>query len=130
MTSRSAWSAVRDLRDVGARLLADDRAHRVDMLVDQRERDAAHVGRMLDQTAQAVGWRRHDGKAEGRRFAFDVMGSMEQRLVRRLGEAFGLDVAPRGIEPVAFVVHPGRELARQLGQRLLRRAPPDRRRHP
>ena len=110
---------VGDLRDVGARLLADDGAHRIDMLVDQRDRDAGHVGRVLDQPAQAVGGRRDEGIAEGRRFALDVVGGMEQRFAGRLDEALGLDVAARGVEPLAFRIHPGRELARKLRQRCL-----------
>ena len=40
---------------VGAVMLADDGAHRIDMLVDQRERDAGEIRRVLDQPAQAVG---------------------------------------------------------------------------
>ena len=110
---------VGDLRDVGPRLLADDGAHRIDMLVDQRERDARHVGRVLDQPAQAVGGRRDERIAEGRGLALDVVGGVEQRLAGRLGEALGLDVAARGVEAVAFRVHPGREFARKLRQRLL-----------
>ena len=44
VTSRSARSARRRSAAMsGARLLADDGAHRIDMLVDQRERNAGHV---------------------------------------------------------------------------------------
>ena len=40
---------------VGADIFAVDRAHRVDMLVDQRHRNAGRIGRVLDEAAQAVG---------------------------------------------------------------------------
>jgi len=33
----------------------DDGADRIDVLVDQRHRDALHLGGVLDQPAQAVG---------------------------------------------------------------------------
>ena len=42
--------------------LADDGAHRVDALVDQRERNAREVRRVLDQPAQAVGDAANGGK--------------------------------------------------------------------
>ena len=71
----------------GARLLADDGAHRIDMLIDQRDRNAAHVGRVLDQPAQAVGGRRDERIAEGRGLALDVVGGVKQRVAGRLVEA-------------------------------------------
>ena len=43
------------------RVFADDGAHRVDVLVDQRAAAARHVGRVLDQAAQAVGDRPTSG---------------------------------------------------------------------
>ena len=76
------------------------------------------VGRVLDQPAQAVGGRRHQRKTEGRGFALDVVGGVEQRFLVGLGEAGFDDGVARLVEPLAFGFHPVDEFARQLGQRL------------
>ena len=40
---------------IGADIFPVDRAHRIDMLVDQRQRDVGQIGRMLDKPAQTIG---------------------------------------------------------------------------
>ena len=116
------------VEQVGAGIFAHDRAHRIDVLVDQRQRNPLHVRRMLDQPAQAVGGTDDGGITERAGFALDVVGGAEQYVVGLLGEAVALDVLPRGVEPLALGIHPAGELARQLAPAPLRRAPPDRRR--
>src|SRR5437016_125380 len=63
---------------VRAAMLTDDRAHRVDMLVDERVGDSVEVWGVLDQPAQAVGRRRRGRIAEGRGPALDIVGGIEQ----------------------------------------------------
>jgi hypothetical protein len=50
--------------DIGAGVFAHDRAHGIDMLVDDRQRDLFQVGRVLQQPAQAVGNRTDGGVAQ------------------------------------------------------------------
>ena len=76
-----------DVGEVGAGMFADDGAHGVDVLVDERDRDARDLRRVLEQPAQAFGDAGDLGIAERRGFAFDVVGGAEQRVVRLLGEA-------------------------------------------
>ena len=59
-------------------------------------------GVIFDQPAQAVGGRRHRRIAEGRGFALDVVGGVEQRSLVALGEAVVCDGVARLVEPVAF----------------------------
>ena len=82
------------LLGVGVGIFVVDRAHRIDMLIHQFDRNARHVGRMLDQPAQAVGGQHDQGKSEGRGLALDVMGGVKKVILARVGEAAGGDTAP------------------------------------
>ena len=127
VTSRNRLvSVVGQLLGVGAGIFAIDRAHRIDVLIHQLDRNAGHVGRVLDQPAQAVGGRRHQRKSEGRGFALDVMGGVEQGVLVGLGEAAVGDVAAGLVEPLAFGIHPGGEFRRQVRPAPFPRARPDR----
>ena len=76
----------RDVGDVGTGVFADDRAHGIDVLVDQFRRNDHHFRRVLDQPAQALGHASDLGIAKGGGFALDVVGGAEQRGVRRFGK--------------------------------------------
>ena len=83
-----------------------DRAHRVDVLFDELDRDIRHVRRVFDQPAQTVGGGRDQWKAEGRGFALDVVGGVKQTVSVDLAEAAFADRLARLVEPVAFGLHP------------------------
>ena len=57
------------------------------------------------------------GIAERGGLALDVMGGAEQRIVRLFVKANALDVLARRFQTLAFRLHPGGELRRQLDQR-------------
>ena len=109
-------------------IFAGDGAHGVDVLVDERERNARHLRRMLEQPAKALGDAGHRGIAERGGLALDVVRGAEQLLVRLLGEALAHDVLARRFEAFAFGVHPGGELGSKAAPAPLRRARPDRHR--
>jgi hypothetical protein len=104
--AQSPVQHVRNLLDVGAGPFADDGANGIDMLIDERERNALHVRRMLNQAAKTIRGRRDEGITECRCLALDVMGGVKQRVARRFREPPGLDVSAGDIEAVAFRIHP------------------------
>ena len=98
-------------------MFAGDRAHRIDVLVDQLDRDARQLGAMFEQPAQALGDAGSFGITERGRLALDVVSGMEQRFVRLLGKAAALDVLTRRFEALAFGLHPVGKLGRKLHHR-------------
>ena len=98
-------------------VLADDGAHGVDVLIDERERNAPRIVRQLDQPAQAVGDGGDQRKAQGGGLAFDVVAGAEQRLALLHRQAVAPDVGARLVELLALVVHPAVEFRGQLRQR-------------
>ena len=118
MTSRSRRvSAPATSADVGPGVFAGDRAHGIDVLVDELDRDARDFRRVFEKPAQAFGDAGGLGIAERCGFALDVVGGAEQRLVRLLGDAELLDVPARRFEALAFGLHPCRKFGRELDQR-------------
>ena len=92
---------------LGTGIFAKDRAHRIDVLIDELHRNAACVRRVLDQAAQAVRGRRNRGIAEGRGFAFDIVRGAEKRtLVVPLVKPLALRSRGGSVEPFAFRLHP------------------------
>ena len=75
---------------------------------------------MLDQSAQTLGRQCNRRVAECCRLALDVVRGVEQGIARVSGQARVHHGFPRGVEPLAFRDHPGRELGRQLRQGLFR----------
>ena len=59
---------------IAVRVAMHDRADAVDMLIDQRERDAVGIGLMFQQPTQAVRDRLGEREAEGSGLALDVVG--------------------------------------------------------
>ena len=56
MTSRRrSVSALAISDNIGPGVFARDGAHGIDMLIDQRDRDAADLGSVFEQSAQALG---------------------------------------------------------------------------
>lgn len=101
-----AIQRVCDRRDVGSCTFAHDRAHRIDMLIDQCDRNTGTVRRMLKDTAQAFGGRRRERIPEGCCAALDVMGGTKQLFEMSLAESVLTDRVPGSVETVAFGCHP------------------------
>ncbi len=66
-----------DISEINAGIFANDGAHGVDVLVDERQRDALHVGRMFEQAAQALDHPGGTRITECRGLALDVVGGAE-----------------------------------------------------
>jgi hypothetical protein len=71
-----------DRGKVGAGMFAGDGAHGIDMLLDEAQRNASHVRRVLDQPAQTVGDRADRRVAERGGLALNVMRGAKQFVVR------------------------------------------------
>src|SRR5580704_10499928 len=95
-----------DRREIGARMFAGDRAHRVDMLLDQRQRNAGYFGGVLEKPAETFGGVGDRRVTEGGRLSLDVMGGAKQLGMDRSGETLPQRVLPRRFETLAFGVHP------------------------
>ena len=118
MTSRSRErERAGDIGEIGPGVFASDRAHGIDVLVDELDRDALDLRGVFEEPAQAVGDAGGRGIAERRSLALDVVRGAEQRLVRLLGKALPRDVLAHRFEALAFGVHPRGELGRKLDQR-------------
>ena len=98
--------------------LPNDRTHGIDVMGDESDRDAAHVGRMLDEPAEAVGGDCDHRIAESVGSAPDVVGGEKQGITCRLREPACHDRVARLIEPIALGLHPCCEPARELRERL------------
>jgi hypothetical protein len=92
-------------------MLARDRPHRVHVLLDQSERNARHVGCVLEQPAQAVGGADDRRIAERGGFSLDVVRGSKQFRVRFFGEALAHHLLARHLEALAFGLHPLREFS-------------------
>jgi len=123
LTSRRRLVSVSAINSaLGVAVLADDGAHRIDVLIDQRKRNATMIVRELEQPAQTVGDRGGERKAQRRGLALDVMAGAEQRLALLHRQPVLPNVGARLVELLAFVVHPAAEFGGQLRQAASARA--------
>ncbi len=102
-----------DLGDIGAVVLADDRAHGVDMLIDDLQRDLGEVGAVLKQPAQAFGRSHHLRVAERAGDRLSSRGPRRNRLSCRVlvDRPIVPNPATGGIQALTLVLHPVAEVA-------------------
>ena len=93
-------------------VLVGDGTNAVDMLIDERQRNARWLGGMLDQSAKALGDRRDQREPEGRGLPFDVVSSTKQFFTILAGQSRVLCLIARRIEATTFYLHPLTKFAR------------------
>src|SRR4029453_17363083 len=101
----------RKLFGIGARIFTMDRAHRIDVLLDQFERDAGGIGRVSDQPAKTLSHGCDGRVPERRRFALDVVRGVKERICFGPSGILG-ESAAGFVQPITFGIHPTAEFAR------------------